>query len=272
MSRRLTVTVLAMLLCTSALAEERSWNVGFSLGAGQRTNPLASGHDIDLWWSVDVAWFGRRWFFDNGDIGFTLHDDHSSTLSWVARLNTERAFFSELDEGLFNRAVLSAGDLDSGLEQAATDGIDIEIPDRDYALETGLEYLLDRPWGRLHAQAMADVSGVHQGFDLWLSVSNDYVVGRWHFVPSASVNWKSRKLNDYYYGVRANEAIGALTEYRASAGVNVALKMSASYYISERWRFIATVDYERINSSAADSPLLAEEYIGAYFLGIHHAF
>lgn len=276
--------------------EERSWSAGISLGAGQRSNPLLGGDAIDLWWSVDFAWYGERWFFDNGDLGFMLRDTRDYTINWIARVNTERAFFSELNEGLFQSRVpigvfdpvvedpqpagapaAPDGEMDGlngsdGEEQRTPGPTNVEIPDRDYAIESGLEFLRDDPFGSFHAQLLADVSGVHKGYELWLNYSTDFVLQRWHFVPSVSLSWKSKNLNDYYFGVRADEAVGELREYSASSGLNASIKLSARYYISENWTVALVADYERLNNSASDSPLLKDNYIASYFAGVHYAF
>src|SRR4051794_14715278 len=49
---------------------ERHWRLGVALGYGERTNPLIQSKKIPVLVDVDIAWFGERWFFDNGDVGF----------------------------------------------------------------------------------------------------------------------------------------------------------------------------------------------------------
>lgn len=296
---RLTVVILLCLLCPQNVGaqdvgvqqqpQEKSWSAGISLGGGQRSNPLIGGEAIDLWWSVDLAWYGKRWFFDNGDLGFMLRDTANYTINWVARVNTERAFFAELNEGLFsNRIPFSAadpgisdpepagsptgGDELPAQPEVERDSTSTQIPDRDYAVESGIELLRDDSFGSFHGQIMADVSGVHNGYEIWLNYSTDLVLQRWHFIPSVSLNWKSSQLNDYYYGVRPNEAVAELIEYKAGSGLNASLKLSARYYFSERWTLSLVADYERLNNSASDSPLLKDDHITSYFAGIHYAF
>ncbi len=253
----------------------KNWSVGLALGAGQRSNPLITGDDIDLWWTLDFAWFGERWFFDNGDLGYLLKDHSAFTVNWVARVNTERAFFSGISEGLFRTTEFGAGSptVEQGQDSQSPE-IDttIRIPDRDYALETGFEFLTNGLWGNVQGQFLADVSGVHNGYEAWLSYSTDWIHGRLHISPAVSVHWKSQKQNDYYYGVRASEAQNGLSRYQAGSGVNTSAKLSAVYYMTERWRFFATASSENINDAAADSPLLKDDQIVSYFAGIHYAF
>src|SRR5690348_11913227 len=72
---------------------ERHWRLGVALGYGERTNPLIQSEKIPVLVDLDIAWFGKRFFFDNGDIGFAVLDRPAFTLNAVARVNTDRAFF-----------------------------------------------------------------------------------------------------------------------------------------------------------------------------------
>src|SRR5690606_271140 len=77
------VPALALLLCcgtagaqTSATDDERSWSLGLALGHGQRDNPLINGESIAIHAVIDFSWYGERFFFDNGDFGYLLAEDH----------------------------------------------------------------------------------------------------------------------------------------------------------------------------------------------------
>src|SRR5690349_15759272 len=48
--------------------DERRWRLGAALGYGKRTNPLIQSEDIPVVVDLDIAYFGDRWFFDNGDL------------------------------------------------------------------------------------------------------------------------------------------------------------------------------------------------------------
>jgi outer membrane protein len=73
--------------------EESKWRLGAALGYGERSNPLVQSDDIPIVVDLDIAWFGERWFFDNGDLGVTFADNSALTASVVARINSDRVFF-----------------------------------------------------------------------------------------------------------------------------------------------------------------------------------
>src|SRR5690606_15707572 len=76
---------------------ESPWVIGVAFGYGERSNPLIQSEDLDILVDIDVAWFGKRWFFDNGDVGYTLRDGERFTLNLIGRVNSDRVFFSKTD-------------------------------------------------------------------------------------------------------------------------------------------------------------------------------
>ena len=59
------------------------WNFSVALGAGVRTNPLVNGKDIPLIVIPQVSYYGKRFFIDNLDLGFTLIEKGSGDKKWV---------------------------------------------------------------------------------------------------------------------------------------------------------------------------------------------
>ena len=53
---------------------------------------------------------------------------------------------------------------------------------------------------------MHDALNVTKGDELRLGYSYDWKSGRWHLRPALTLMLRSARLNDYYYGVRADEA------------------------------------------------------------------
>ncbi|HEY8520579.1 MAG TPA: MipA/OmpV family protein [Gammaproteobacteria bacterium] len=240
------------------------WKVGIAFGYGRRSNPLIQSEDIDILIDVDVAWFGERWFFDNGDVGRTVLERDGYTLSVVGRLNSDRVFFSKTDTE--NVSLLANGEPDPTTSEP------LEVPERDYAFEVGLELLSDGGWGFLEAAWYHDASGTHGGDELFLSYGRSFVVGRWLLEPSVSMSWKSRELNDYYWGVHADEASVVLPEHRVAAGFNTEARLAASYWIDRHWAFHVAARCERLSGAAAASPLVTERTVRGAFAGFGYHF
>jgi MipA family protein len=239
------------------------WRLGVAVGYGLRTNPVLQSEDIPVLVDLDVAWFGDRFFFDNGDAGFTLADNSALTVSLVGRVNSDRVFFGKTDTRFVQ--VTAAG-------QALQTPTLVEVPDRDYAVELGVEILADGRWGLLQLAAHRDVDGTHGGYEIFADYGFAWRRQRWLVQPSVGFAYKSSNLNDYYWGVRPEEANAALPAYRAGSGTNLHAKVSVSYQINRQWAAAGAAEYEGLNAAASASPIANEDGVVGYFVGMSYRF
>ena len=56
---------------------------------------MIQSEDIPVLVDLDIAWFGKRWFFDNADVGFTVIDKPLITANLIGRVNSDRVFFGK---------------------------------------------------------------------------------------------------------------------------------------------------------------------------------
>ncbi len=256
------------------LPEQRSWRFGVGLGYGQRTNPLIQSDDIPIVVDLDIAWFGKRWFFDNGDVGFAVADNRLFTANVVARVNSDRAFFSKTNTRYVSFARASGGNAVpitnpvTGAPLTAAEPAPLEVPDRDYAVELGLEMLLDGEWGEATLRGFHDVSRTHEGFELSADYGYRFTRGRWSVSPSVGVAYKSSKLSDYYWGVHGGEGGLTLLPYHAAGGLSWEAGLRANYYLTKSLRAAVSANYERLQHSVALSPIVEQPYVFGYFAGV----
>jgi len=268
MIRRLTQLALLLFaldatLCLAQEPTESRWRLGAALGYGVRTNPLVQSDDIPIIVDVDIAWFGDRWFFDNGDLGLTMADNDAVTASLVARINSDRVFFGNTD----TRFV--AFDLEGA---PLTQAVEFTPPDRDYAVELGVEMLADGTWGALQFSAFHDVSSTHEGFELYANYSYGWRDQRLYIEPSIGASYKSADLNNYYWGVTDDEADVVVAPYLVEAGLNWQARLMVGYQLSRHWGLSLVAEYERINDEAAASPIVKDRNVLGYFTGLVYRF
>ena len=58
-----------LLLLPALAAAESPWRLGVAMGYGERSNPLINSDDLPIILDLDIAYFGKYFFFDNGDLG-----------------------------------------------------------------------------------------------------------------------------------------------------------------------------------------------------------
>jgi MipA family protein len=255
---QLALLSLALLAGPCLADEESNWRLGAALGYGIRSNPLVQSDDIPIVVDLDIAWFGEHWFFDNGDLGVTFVDNHALTASLVGRLNSDRVFFGKTDTRFVTVDL-------AGMPLSAP--VEFKVPDRDYAIELGVELLTDGAWGALQFTAFHDVSNTHQGYELYADYSYGWHAQRLFIEPSFGASYKSKDLNNYYWGVTEDEAGIVVAPYEADAGVNWHARLKLGYQLSRHWALSLVAEYERLNDEAASSPLVKEHDVLGYFAG-----
>lgn len=262
MRTRIILPFLLLIAVPTAMADtasESRWRLGAAVGYGQRTNPLIQSDDIPIIVDLDIAWFGERLFFDNGDLGVTFADNDVVTASLVARVNSDRVFFGNTDTRFVSVDI-------AGMPLA--EAFEFEVPDRDYAIELGVEALSDGDWGQLQFSVFHDVSDTHNGYEIYLDYRYGWRSQRWYLEPSVGASFKSAALNDYYWGVRDDEANPALPPYRVDSGFNTHARLMLGYQLSSRWALSLVAEYEQLNSEAAASPLVEDKSVFGYFAGL----
>ena len=138
---------------------------------------------------------------------------------------------------------------------------------RDSGLDLGLAYRLRQPWGTLRAELTRDVGSASRGTEARLGYSYEWRSGPWSLRPDVSVSWRDAKLNDYYYGVRANEATPGRAAYAPGSGMQSQLGLYGSYDLSQRWRLLAGVSATVLGSSVKNSPIVDKRVLPAVYIG-----
>ena len=143
---------------------------------------------------------------------------------------------------------------------------------RDSGIDLGLAYRLRQSWGTLRAELVRDVGSASRGYEARLGYGYDYRSGRWSLRPDVSVSWRDAKLNNYYYGVRANEAVAGRAAYTPGSGTQTQLGLFGSYDVSERWRLLAGVSATLLGDSVKNSPIVQKRVLPAVYIGAAYDF
>jgi MipA family protein len=269
------------------------WTIGAAVGHGHRDNPFLASDDLNLNAIIDLAWYGERWFLDNGDIGFIFRETAQFSANALLTFNNERNYFSYLsngssgldqfslrkiaeDKGLGFPGIAGGETPDLGslstqqLEELVFKDLETSLPERDFAVNSGAELLYLSEWGDLQAQFLTDVSGTHHGQSAWFSYSYPWITRTSEFSLTLGLEWKSSDLVDYYYGVRPYERIDGRAEYSAKAGINRVIRFSASHSLTERWRLVGVMEREYLSGAIRRSPIIERGSVNTAFIGLYY--
>ncbi len=263
--------LLATAVCPYAAAEQAcpapsaecavvgSWEISASIGVGERSNPVAGRSDLPLVVVPRISYYGKRFFLENLELGFTLHEGPSNTFNLVAAPGYDRAFFvrSDLQNIFIPFGATTAVPTNAPV---ALDGANFPVSPRHTT------YLMGPEWGFQYGEiagqvtALREVTGEHEGYEVRAAFAFPVLRARSSLVASAGLTWKSAKLVRYYYGVDQL--------YEPGAALSPFIKLQYSRPISDRWRVSALAHYEHLANNIADSPVVSENHVTTFFAGV----
>lgn len=220
------------------------WELTISIGAGGRTNPIEGNADIPLVAIPEISYYGRRFFLENLDLGFTLHENDSNTFNLLATPGYDRVFFHRND--LQNIFVPIGGPLTAGGAE-----LRVPVPERHTTYLVGPEWMFN--YGRFTGQldALYEVTGEHQGYEVRAGLGAPIIQSQGSLVASTGFTWKSAEIVRYYYGL---EGI-----YVPGSALSPFVKLSYTRPLNERWMFNAFAHYEYFGNAITDSPLVEDD-------------
>lgn len=232
---------LVVVLSTVTLADDQDdddeGGIEFAIGlvAGYEQSIYVGGdNQFQLQPDLYARW--GRYFFEEGALGAYIHEDDSWSVSASLSL-----------EGIFEDK-----DRDDSDELS-----DMEELDTLVMGQIGVEYGAD--WGEVELSLRADVSGAHDGYEAEIEYAYPIQSGNWVFEPAVFVEWVSKEVNQYYWGVSASEARPGRAFYEPDAGVNYGAEFTVYYFFNQHHGMLLSAEYNAYSDEVTDSPIVDED-------------
>jgi outer membrane protein len=149
---------------------------------------------------------------------------------------------------------------------------------RRTSTDVGFRYRFRSDWGNLDGELLHDADNVSKGSEVRLGYNVEWQFGLWHLRPSLTFAWRDANLNNYYYGVRADEATALRQAYMPGASTNLSLGLHGTYELSTRWRLLGGIGVNLLDRKVRYSPIVRDAAqpnltIGAaYDFGSHKSY
>ena len=255
--------------------EMNNWDLGIAIGWGQKSNPLRDFDDIPLFFIPTVAYYGEHWFFDNGNLGYTLAEQESFTINLVTSYSLDRAYFYQWDPSniFLNRGTqVEAKAINSMTLSTEPEPEFNSLETRNFTLLGGAEAFIYTRLGIIRLAYTHDMFNVHQGSEAQIKWTYGWDYDRFIFEFALVFDWKSQAVVDYYYSVRPSENAYWSERYQAKSGWDKGAEMTARYILTDNWDLLLAVRYTLIADEIAASPLLDQDYSSTYFIGAVYRF
>jgi MipA family protein len=233
------------------------WNFSLGVGIGARNNPLNDQHPIiPMVFIPQVSYYGKRFFVDNLDVGYTLTEGKQNTLSLLATPAYDTIFFNTdyLADVLFGGSLNPLGSAlhnsnPSQRRDELTYLFGLEWSARFTDLSTQLDILQSKRIAGVEIRAGMAFPTLQPP--------------KGSLTANLGVTWKSSNYVTYYYG--------SLIE-GSRAAANPFLTLRYTIPLTKTWRFSPYVQYERLGIGIANVGTIARQYVMTVFLGAYHDF
>lgn len=186
---------------------------------------------------------GKRFFSHGTEWGIHLLDPDGFNIDLIARYR-------------FDQLQAEATDFFAGMD------------DRDQSVDGGVAATLKGDWGQLSFSAVTDLLDRHEGQELELTYLFPWKRGRWVLAPSVGLIYQSASLTNYYYGVRADEALPDRPAYSPGDAYNWRAGLNVTYQWLDNWHLFANMAYAGLDDSIQDSPTVDRDSLFAAYFGI----
>lgn len=248
------------------------WDIGLAFGWGQKSNPVRNNRDIPLYIVPSITYYGQNWYFDNGNLGYTLAEEEKYTLNLTTSYSADPFYFMETSPAsIFYSGFIFEDRHDRIHFIEFADDFE-ELENRNFTLLGGLELYIYTRAGTIKLGLGKDLFGVHHGTQAEAQWSYNLAYDRWNFDLALGLDWKSSQVIKYYYGVRPSENLFWSFVFRPQAGFNKRVEARLSYTINDNWKFLMVAQHTRLSEEISRSPLLFEDYSNTLFIGATYRF
>ena len=138
---------------------------------------------------------------------------------------------------------------------------------REQGIDGGVSGQLGGAWGLAFAELLRDVSQASGGSELRVGYKYPFRRGRLWLRPHVMLSLRDERLNNYYFGVRPEEARADRPAYEVQSGVVSEIGFYAAYQVSTRWRLIGGATSSRLPDTVTGSPIVGERTLNQYYVG-----
>jgi outer membrane protein len=238
------------------------WNFSVSLGAGIRTNPLVNGHDIPLAIIPEVSYYSSHFFLDNLDLGVTLVDSDANTFSLVASPGYDRVFFYRYDlQNIFISGFAADGVAVQTVARQTPGAVQFPSRPRRVTYLAGPEWTFKFEGVTGQVDVLHEITEQNHGNEIRAALGIPLIEKDrgGSLALNVGITWESEAMVNYYYGEP--------NVYSGGSSLNPFFKFKYGRTLAGKWRLDAFVEYERLGSAIANSPIVANHFVVTAFVG-----
>jgi outer membrane scaffolding protein for murein synthesis (MipA/OmpV family) len=117
-----------------------------------------------------------------------------------------------------------------------------------------------------------DISDTHHGHVGNFNIGRGWQARNWNLHALVGARYRSKKVNDYYFGVRDYEASEQFPAYEAGDGTYYMAELGITYPVNENWVFRSFVRHTQLPDDLMGSPLIVDDKLLFFATSLNFVF
>ena len=239
--------LLIFLLVFSLFAEDKKEKITVGVGPYVQTQPYKNVDDLLIISPVI--------FFDNG-------------IFYVRWSRAGLYFYGEKTENLSWGFSLTLQPRPYGYDSSDIQG----MKERKNTWEAGLAFSAQIDKAYIETMLLTDMLNRYDSWIFKTEVGYDFKVQDLSFYPSLILIYQSSSFNNYYYGVRVDEATRDRETYIAQSGLQIGLQTYINYPLTKELSILTNLRVDKLPQEAINSPIVNKNYIYSGLLSLIYTF
>jgi MipA family protein len=131
------------------------------------------------------------------------------------------------------------------------------MQDRDFSFDLGPTVRWQTDYGTFNAQWGFDAGGASNGQTVDLQyIKSVFRSSALKLNASAGMTWNNQKMNDYYFGVGANETAPLRPAYSAGSSTELRVGINGAYAVAREHYLLFGAAITRLGNAQANSPIV----------------
>ncbi|MFH1777098.1 MAG: MipA/OmpV family protein [Candidatus Omnitrophota bacterium] len=149
------------------------------------------------------------------------------------------------------------------------------MSDRKYSADIGVQFkgkLPDLKDVSVNVSLSTDLLAKHEGQEIKLELLKSFDHGFYFLRPGIGVEWQSKDMVDYYYGVCGEEVTTIRFEYSPNDAINFYTGIDGYLGLSENWLLVGNVCVYFLHKAIKNSPIVDSAYALRGIVGVSRKF
>jgi len=155
---------------------------------------------------------------------------------------------------------------------ADDDDFFIGLDDRDSTIDLGFSMEYELGPIDVSFSLAADALNKHDGFQSTLTFGHNFRFESAMISPFIGMEYRSKNLVDYYYGVKNHETTATRAFYQGESATQAIAGIQGLWWSGQHHRIISRLQFSSLDSSIKDSPLVDESSSYQFIMGYAYVF